>query len=625
MKGGRASDHAGRRRCRLLVLAFAAAVALAPFPGCGAPPPLPPPVAHPLPGPSNYSYAVYDNDDALLHSPLDALAREMADRARRGAPALTDLFVLVHGWDFTIEEAFALYEGYRATLEQRLPDLKRGDPDFEPFFLFVTWSSVTRPISNVLRSVLPFPPPDLAESAAHVADGLAFHVPSAWGESQDAMRLALGPPLRWMQLDPQADPGAEYARAIEAGYQRIGGAGFEGFEVPVSLLLEQMIRLRQESATAGGEPTLALHVLGHSFGGKLASLAAFDAVQRTTARELVRGEPLRDDDLIDSLVLICPALQASELYYELPLPFDPAVTQAPASAFRRGRLSSAPSLRFDVASRRIGTKALIYSKHDSANGWVFGLGDLLMDHDAAARAQRMLARAHERPLPPPRTVGQRLLTLPFDLADRTLQVAVRGGAILTQTLLSDAGAVIDGFVEAAVEIGDESPNPGAVAIDLLKLPFAPLLAQRSLGNRGLDRPRSTLGWLDSREWLFADSWLDDVACAYLEASQRVDADDLLAQSVTLGTPPSVEGEAWLACDARKLFTGPEPAFLASIVPPGAHGDLRSNALLRGPGSIELSKRVRSMNVLYNLTRGGRLSRHGHAALRPRPVPGGGPP
>lgn len=599
-------------------VAASVAVGVVAFAGCGAPPPLPPPAAQQLPGPGNYSYAVYDNDDALLHSPLDGLVREMADRARRGAPALTDLFVLVHGWDFTIEEAFALYEGYRATLEQRLPDLQRGDPDFEPFFLFVTWSSVTRPVSNVLRSVLPFPPPDLAESAARIADGLAFHVPSAWGESQDAMRLALGPPLRWSQLDLQGDPVAEYQRAIEAGFQRLGGAGFEGFEVPVSLLLEQLIRLRQESAPEGGEPSLALHVLGHSFGGKLASLAAYDAVQRTIARELVRGEPLRSDDLIDSLVLVCPALQASELYWELPMTFAPATTRAPATAFRSSRLGSEPSLRFDVASRRIGTKALIHSKHDSANGWVFGLGDLLMDHDAAARAQRTLARAHERPLPPPRTLGQRLLTFPFDLADRTLQVAVRGSAIVAKTLLSDAGAVIDGFAEAAVEIGDEWRSPGAVAIDLLKLPFAPLLTQRSIGNRGLDRPRSTLGWLDSRDWLLADSWLDDAACAYLEGSQRVDADDLLAQSVTLGTPPSIEGDGWLACDARKLFTGPAPRFLAAIAPPGAHGDLRSNELLRGPGSIELSKRVRSMNLLYNLTRGRRLARHGHDALRPRP-------
>ncbi|MSR46655.1 MAG: hypothetical protein EXS13_06275 [Planctomycetes bacterium] len=551
--------------------------------------------------PANYSYAIYDNNDALLHTPIEQLRREIADRRSNGQKPISDVYVLVHGWDFTLEEAFALYEGYRAAIEQRLVDIQRFDPDYQPWFVFVTWSSVSRPLTHGLRSVLPFPPPDLAEGATRLADGLLFHLPSAWGESQDAVRLAMGHPQRWSQVDLQGDGDFEYRRALEAGAARVASGTFAGFEIPVSLLIEELIHL-QRSAWHPAPPP-ALHVVGHSFGGKLASLAAYDAIQRIAARELARGEGVRTDSLLDSLVLIQPAMQASEMYWELPLPMADEFLAPFESSLRRHAGAQWPSLRFEAAAARIGTKVLVHSRHDSANGWVFGVGDLLLDHDAAARAQETMARAQERPLPPPRTFSQRLITFPFDLADRLLQVVVRGTEIVVQTVISDVGAVFDGLAESAEEIGSDVGDPPALLVDLLKVPFSSIMTQRSIGNRGFTRPRSLVSRIDPR------TWLDGSAGAWLESSQTIDADEFLALSATLGTPPSPEpGGRYFVADARKVYVGSLPGSWNDIIPPGAHGDLRSTDVLIGPGPIALSKRDRTMNVVYNLTRGPRLAR-----------------
>lgn len=570
--------------------------------GCRGPAPVPlgAPVAA---DPANYSYAVYDNNDALLHTPIDHLHREIVDRRNRGQPAISDLYVLVHGWDFTIEEAFALYEGYRTAIEQRLVDIQRFDPAFQPWFIFVTWSSVSRPLSHGLRSVLPFPPPDLAEGAVQFADGLLFHLPSAWGESQDALRIAMGPPRRWRQVDLQGDPDAEYRARLQEGAARVATGQFGGFEIPLSLLIEELMHLQRSAFQPAPPP--ALHVVGHSFGGKLASLATYDAIQRTMARELARGEGIRTDPLLDSLVLIQPAMQVSEMFQELHLPHPAAVLAPHAGSLRHHFGDSRAAFRFEAASARIRSKVLVHNRLDSANGWVFGLGDLLLDHDAAARAQETLARAHERPLPPPRTFGQRVLTFPFDVADRLLQVAVRGTEIVVQTLISDVGAVADGLAEALGEMGEDAGDPVALGADLLTLPFAPILTQRSIGNRGFTRTRTLVSRFDPR------AWLDGRAAEYLEGAAQVDADDLLAISATLGTPPSpAEHGRFHSADARKVWPGPLAGSWNALIPPGAHGDLRSPAPVTGPGPLVLSRRDRSMNLVYNLTRGPKLAREG---------------
>lgn len=112
---------------------------------------------------------------------------------------------MTHGWNFTLEESFALYEGYRTALQPLLTEVQAVDAGFQPFFIFVAWNSVTRPTSDVVRSVLPFQAYDWMTWPFEVVDTVAFHFPSSWGESQDAMRIALGAPIRWHQFDPRLE------------------------------------------------------------------------------------------------------------------------------------------------------------------------------------------------------------------------------------------------------------------------------------------------------------------------------------------------------------------------------------------------------------------------------------
>lgn len=175
----------------------------------------------------NYAYAVFDSGDRMLHSPIDALQREIEER-RIVTPdrPISDVYVFVHGWDYTVEESFNLYEGYRHALEKMLTEIRKPgvDPSFEPFFVFTVWSSVSRPVSDVVRSVLPWTPPDWLQMSAGAVDAAAFHIPSSWGESQDAMRIAMGAPTRWTSSSPRWRPSRSTTGRMTSGWRRRGSA-----------------------------------------------------------------------------------------------------------------------------------------------------------------------------------------------------------------------------------------------------------------------------------------------------------------------------------------------------------------------------------------------------------------
>ncbi len=563
----------------------------------------------------NYSYAVYDSADALLHTPIDPLRREIEDRRTMSIRPITDVFVIAHGWNFTVEESFELYEGYRHSLEPMLDLIHAHDPKFDPYFIFVVWSSVSRPVTDSVRSVLPWTPPAWLDATARAIDTLAFHLPSNWGESQDAVRIALGQPTRWNEFRPDPAAPPEYATAIERGLRAAEKRGFHGFQAPLSVLLDELIAIRGEG-DAGATPRL--HVVGHSFGGKLASLAAFDAVQRRLANELVGGvaSAASPAALIDSLIVINPAMQLSEMFWELPL----TLTDLQAAALR-GRdvlrdttRFESPSLRFDVVARRIGTKALLYSRHDSANGWLFAVGDLILDHDAVSAAQQEIL--YWRPLDElvygddeRSTLGQ-VAAAPFALVYGTLQLAVRASYGLLGTVFSDLSAVVDGPITQCREIGEDWPHAGEMALDVLGLPLSPLTVQRSCGNQGLRHVRSAASLIDPF------TWLDGQAARFLEESTRLSPEVFLAATSEPGARVDLPGDRFLVCDARDVFNGAlaqSKRFgpLLNFVPPGAHGDIRSMDRVADPGDPDaahpdgLEKRLRTFLFVYTVTRGAR--------------------
>ncbi len=574
----------------------------------------------------NYSYAVFNGDDRLLHSPVDALDREVAlRRAVMPGRPISDVYVLVHGWDYTVEESLELYEGYRHALEAFVDEVEKGgaDPGFQPFFVFTTWSSVSRPLSDATRSILPWNPPDWLGWLTNKADALAFHFPSSWGESQDAMRIAMGQPNRWNKFDPATAPVSEYVATTTAELKRAETKGFNGFALPLSVVLDELIERKQSQS--GG---FKLHVVGHSYGGKLASLATHDVVQRRVAKELFGVDPPqpRQDALIDSLVLLLPAMQTPEMFWELELPEDAAAVarvraleqREQRKYLRESSWFDHPAICYEAVARRIGAKYLVHSRHDSANGWLFALGDLVLDHDAVASAQHVLADesldrffygAYERMTgaSDQEVAWPMYLTVPLAPVYGAVQLVARAGYSVVGTVASDASAIVDGLVVTSEELvrdldGEASGGEGEdVVRDLLSLPVSPFLVQRSIGNQGMAYTRSGISRL-LNPW----SWIDDAAAGYLGAHGRMggaafdEVSGTLQPTYRRAVPPERHAN-WIVCNARRVYDGDG---WISAIPPGAHGDIRSAEKVHKKDPDGLTKRRRTFNFLYNVTRGG---------------------
>lgn len=609
----------------------------------------------------NYAYAVYDGDDALIHGPIEHLHREILKRSGPGAKPISDIYVIAHGWNYTIDESFKLYEGYRHALDEKIVEFQREDPRFEPYFVFVVWSSVSRPLSDAVKSVWPWTRPEWGDRTAEGVDAIAFHMPSSWGESQGAEHIALGPPRRRFVLDPgdawqpfdvrgigtaalehvrneaarkddawrraagwpaRRGPVSEYQLAVELGVERARETGFRGFQAPVSVLLDELVTIRDglrvsQPADVGGP---RLHVVGHSFGGKLAALAVHDVAQRRLVREATAdtadaadasAAPAPD---IDTLVVLLPAMQVSEMFSQLDLS-----SIEPAHAERMRTLAASPGgpllqdlssvfgdgplvLRYEPVARRIGAKILVHSRHDSANGWLFALGDFLLDHDAIT---------HSRGLGHDRTTFESAWTFsleslwqtPLDLGYATLDMAAQVGVAVYSTLTADvlsagSGSIASFAQDEGVDAEDRAPWTNAAA-GTLALPFSPIAAHRSIGNQGLQR--ADLGAPGSANWLDRDCnaylgshivrkarafdraslppthpwgevrWARDPGQGKDGAAPTIDDPEKLAQE---------DAGAWITYDARRVYNGAVASWgsfgrFLNLFPPGAHGDIRS--------------------------------------------------
>jgi hypothetical protein len=515
--------------------------------------------------------------------------------------------------------------------------------------VFVVWNSVTRPISGVIRSILPWTPPVAVAETAHVVDAVAFHVPSSWGESQHALRIALGSPSRWIQpndpnrpwlrfapsqrgrtsegLTPTVEDDdeakrrgwadkSEYRIAVDSAVGDGEVRAFHGFDVPMSVILDELIRIRGEPQGALKEaPGPRIHVVGHSFGAKLASLAAHDAVQRRVVREfLVAAKDGRDvptSPLIDSLVLLLPAMTKPEMYCEVPFDFDDDQMNAARgrlkSLFRSGTLddpplsglglgSADPCVKYGECARRIGSKVLVHSSEDSANGWVFALGDFLLSNDAVTRSNLFLGVAADEES----GLGWKIMTFPLEI------LGLAEGAVLTalDTVASDVFGIASGSQKAFERTdGDLSSTSPWVSVprDVACLPFSALFgAHRSMGNSGLAGVPP----------IFSGDWLDEEATALFKDRVVQNTRDFEIASRASSAPTSVLPAAdpgeWISYNASTIYDGEiasHGAFFGGLFnafPPGAHDDIRSpEEPAADPGHG--SKRERTFRFVFNVT------------------------
>lgn len=555
------------------------------------------------------SFAVYDEHNRLIRSPIEGLEAEIARRNAVGAAPLTDVYVISHGWNFTLGESGRLYENYALSLREALADIHREDPAFEPFFVFVTWSSVTRPLTEAVDSLLPLNLLPLARTLIECVDQFAFHIPSNWGETVDARHIALGTYARRTKWDPHTysvDPSdSEYDHTRLRASERAKNASFEGYEISLSAILDRLIRMRIRH-------DFGLHVVGHSFGAKVASLAALDATARIEAARRVKAQgtldwadsprSLHGRVILDSLVMIEGALRLSEMYQPFDLPeFDDessrttsesslASTPTAALAPLTTNLYRERSIPFESAASAIGRKAIVKTREDSATGWLFGFANFLLNYDALNGADFSESES-------------------FRFLDFTgIPLVIDAGEIVLRTVLTDTYAIVTQVPAAVGDVFTDSHDPLEFVSNVLFIPVAPIASLRAIGHQGLAD-----GLIVDRFGLLPDefkvTWMTESAIAYLDDHESYDEETFARMSsridASAAPPASPRYEEY---DASSIYNGhirDSAGFsrvarsLLNVVPPGAHSDVRSYDCV---GGIRL--RTRTFHWLYGITRVG---------------------
>lgn len=408
----------------------------------------------------NSSLAIYNGEHRLITHPVEDLFAEIKWRKLANQPDITDIYVVSHGWNYTLPVAIANYHSYMERVDNlmakkdlcassnaplgdsteektKLPPPPSPPPAnrcFQPYFIFVTWTSTTRPTTDLVNAIVPFGLDAAVMPLTSFIDKIPMHILTAWKQSLSATQNALGAkyPNDYLNLPWEATPyGYIDSNIIEDSDSSMGE------DLPVSALLYKLVRQKSEkpSNTAPGECTLPdifdpksdgcvnlintkIHLVGHSYGAKLMAQAGMEAMRRWMLDGIAKewkdskGENYAEacnmpsgvnSDGLSSKQCVSSATghrgigsevietvfnqgdkpTALKKWYEnhwQMFPIDSLVLFNPA--FHPSELSypvesmtSAPvdTLRF------IPRKAIVYSNTDYANGGLFGLRELLLN------------------------------------------------------------------------------------------------------------------------------------------------------------------------------------------------------------------------------------------------------
>lgn len=360
-----------------------------------------------------HTFAVYNDQHRLISDPLSELYEET------GSKDISDVYVISHGWNFTLDEAYGNYHNYMELLDRHLPALQAQDPTFKPYFIFVVWPSVVRPLGDIAHALLPFGLDSAIAPFTSPVDSAIFHIPSGWKESLNAFSIALGTryPIdyekglrdlgqksldikgvdedrdsdeRWL-APPYCGPEERRNTMRRANenepfrfiydYYRVDSGGLMGRECPLSTLVYHVLRWRTPERSR-----TKIHLVGHSYGAKVVTLAGMEAIrlQRTigqskeTEQRATAGDPLPPEQSIASLVLFNPAFHPRELHYSLRLPSLISLLQ-----LDRGLSDEVELLQ------AIPRKAILYSSRDYATGRLFDLSQLVFSNELAQWYQVM--------------------------------------------------------------------------------------------------------------------------------------------------------------------------------------------------------------------------------------------
>lgn len=263
-------------------------------------------------GQDNYAFAIYTGDGNLLTHPLEHFHQRQSAQPDR---PFSDVYVISHGWNFTIPEAIANYHAYIEIFDQQMKRHAFGT-EFRPFFIFVVWNSVTRPLTDATRAILPYQLDNSLGPLTAAMDKTVFFLPSVWKQSMNVSTIALGQGLpEETRIRQLGAAGREEANSeCSRDDQLVSCYGTDeksmGSQYPVSALLHTLFLVK-----ANSPQPLGIHVIGHSYGAKLAALASMEAIRQwDDIKPSANGD--RETPL-SSLLLLNPAMHSREFEYVL--------------------------------------------------------------------------------------------------------------------------------------------------------------------------------------------------------------------------------------------------------------------------------------------------------------------
>ena len=293
----------------------------------------------------HYSLAIYNQDNRLISFPLEELFKHV--ESKTGSLSISDIFIVAHGWNYTIPEALDNYNRYieyiDTVMEQHYENEKMP-PDFHPYFIFVTWHSITRPITEIISATLPFGLDRAINDLTQLIDTIVFQIPTAWKQSLNAYEIGSGS-FRAEKLPDNVYDIPQEGRSYSTE---------QGRPVPLSMLLYRLLTYNVKLKRDSLDPP-KLHIIGHSYGGKLAIAAAMRTLVRLfhgSENSLVILDELGIHPF-ESLVLINPALTLEDI--------------AVGIGEGTGTLSLLRSIR---------RKAILYSNYDYPNGSFYSLSQI---------------------------------------------------------------------------------------------------------------------------------------------------------------------------------------------------------------------------------------------------------
>lgn len=139
-----------------------------------------------------------------------------------------------------------------------------------------------------------------------------------------------------------------------------------------------------------------------------------------------------------------------------------------------------------------------------------------------------------------------------------------------------------------------------------------VLAQRAMGNRGLQSVIAPSGLRGVNTSIDITNWLDEGAIEYLAGHRFVltsGFEEITAEALPKATGTPLDRKtSFVVLDASTIYNGesanwPQFGPWINLVPGFAHDDVRDSEPAARATDDEVSKRRRTFNFIYNMTRG----------------------